>query len=37
MDGAHIGSAAPGGMLTADRVWVRWGVTAWAAPRFPDS
>jgi hypothetical protein len=28
MDGAQMGSAAPGGMLTADRIWVRWGVTA---------
>ena len=27
MDGA-LGSAAQGGMLTADRAWVRWGVTA---------
>ena len=28
MDGAQLGSAAPGGVLTADRIWVRWGVTA---------
>ena len=28
MDGAHIGSAVPGGMLSADRAWLRWGVTA---------
>ena len=28
MDGAQMGSAAPGGVLTADRAWVRWGVAA---------